>query len=83
MKVYKLKVWQWEDHYASKALAAAALGYTAAQVDAAVAANIANGLPAYPVSVKIPVGFTGRLANLRIQNMQVEAVLTEIDVVEA
>lgn len=83
MIIYKLRVWQWEDHYATKALAAAALGYTEAQVNAAAAANVNKGLPPYPVTASIPVGFTGRLANLRIQGAQVDAYLYEIDVAEA
>lgn len=83
MKIYRLRVWQWEDHFATKALAAGKLGFTAAQVDAAVAANVAAGLPPYPVSVKIPVGFTGKLAGLRIQGLEVEASLAEVDVVES
>lgn len=83
MLIYKLKVWDWEDHFATKALAAAALGFTEAQVNAAAAANVSAGLPPYPVSVNIPVGFTGRLASLRIQSLQVQCRLFEIDVVEA
>ena len=81
MTIYKLRVWQWEDHYATKALAAAALGFTEAQVNAA-AANVAKNLPAYPITASIAVGFTGRLANLRIEGASVDAFLYEIDVAE-
>lgn len=82
MTIYKLRVWQWEDHYATKALAAAALGFTEAQVNAAAAANVAKNLPPYPITAPIAVGFTGRLANLRIQGASVDAFLYEIDVAE-
>jgi hypothetical protein len=78
--IYRVKVFIWEEFFATKALAATALGFTVAQVDAAVAANVAAGRPAFPVATKIAVGFTGRLADFVPGGTEAEVVLSQVQV---
>lgn len=83
MNVYRVRVFIWEKWYASKALAAGALGFTEAQLNSVVAANVAAGQPGFPVTTQIDVGFTGRLLGLVPNGTQAQVTVDEVEVIES
>lgn len=81
MKIYRIRALHLVEHFATRALAAQALQVTDAFLQSLVASNLAAGSPAYPISAKVPMGLSGRLALFRT-DPEVMVYLDEIDVRE-